>query len=161
MRFSAGIGFFLLVALLASAVLLGRPAGAFVNVPALTFLVLGTLALSFVSFGVRGLARGLHALRVLVVDVSPADLSARDAGVLRGMIVHAYTWAAVLTLVGTVQMLGNLSDPGMLGRGIAVLLLVPFYALLGAECVLRPVLHHVRWKLAGSAEGKSKEGLQE
>ena len=158
---SAGIGCFFLVALLAAAVRLGGPATAFLNVPSFVFLVLGTLALSLMSFGVRGLAGALGALRVLVADVSPADLSSRDASVLRGIIVHAYTWAAVLTLIGMVQMLRHLGDLSMLGRGIGVLLLVPFYAMVGAECVLRPVLHHVRWKLARSAEEDSSESAEE
>ena len=156
MRFSAAIGCFVLVTVLASAVLLGSSAGAFVNAPALVFVLMGTLALSLVSFGARDLALGLYALRVLVIDVAPPNLSDRDAAVLRGTVVHAYAWAAVLTLVGAVQMLRNVGDTHSLGTGIAVMLLVPLYALLGTECMLRPALHQVRLKLAATAEGDPK-----
>ena len=161
MRPSAGIGCFVLIAILAGAVALGASAGAFVNAPSIVFLAFGTLALSLMSFGLLPLARGLWALRVLVADASPTGLSAEDASILRGVIVHAYTWAAVLTLIGMVQILWDLDDPGMLTRGIGVLLIVPFYAMLGAECVLRPALHQVRLKLARPTEEDRSETAEE
>lgn len=109
------------------------------------------------------LARGL----TLVIDGTPgaeaerlmrkelhaiAERHAKGASVLRRAADVAPAMGLIGTLVGLVQMLGNLEDPSSIGPSMAVALLTTFYGAVLGNMVLAP--------LAGKLERKSDdEGL--
>lgn len=123
----------------------------------------GTLALQDHLAGVRNepyLARGL----TLVIDGTPgaeaerlmrkelhaiADRHAKGASVLRRAADVAPAMGLIGTLVGLVQMLGNLEDPAAIGPAMAVALLTTFYGAVLGNMVLAP--------LAGKLERKSDD----
>lgn len=64
---------------------------------------------------------------------------ARSAGVLRRASEVSPAMGLIGTLVGLVQMLGNLDDPGTIGPSMAVALLTTFYGALLANLVFAPL----------------------
>ncbi len=105
----------------------------------------------------------LHRAMGLVVDGLPGDeveriLNAqvretlerhlRSAGVLRRAGEVAPAMGLIGTLVGLVQMLGNLEDPASIGPAMAVALLTTFYGAVLANMVFLP--------LAGKLERNSQ-----
>ncbi|MFT5181747.1 MAG: chemotaxis protein MotA [Alphaproteobacteria bacterium] len=123
----------------------------------------GTLILQEHLAGLRNepyLARGL----TLVIDGTPgaeaerlmrkelhaiADRHAKGASVLRRAADVAPAMGLIGTLVGLVQMLGNLEDPAAIGPAMAVALLTTFYGAVLGNMVLAP--------LAGKLERKSDD----
>jgi chemotaxis protein MotA len=123
----------------------------------------GTLILQDHLAGLRNepyLARGL----TLVIDGTPgaeaerlmrkelhaiADRHAKGASVLRRAADVAPAMGLIGTLVGLVQMLGNLEDPAAIGPAMAVALLTTFYGAVLGNMVLAP--------LAGKLERKSDD----
>ncbi|CAN0401174.1 unnamed protein product, partial [Discosporangium mesarthrocarpum] len=123
--------------------------------------------------GVLSLQKGLAALRsepflarglTLVVDGAPgneaervmraemhatADRQMRGAGVLRRAAEVAPAMGLIGTLVGLVQMLGQLEDPASIGPAMAVALLTTLYGAILGNMVLAP--------LAGKLEKKAAE----
>jgi len=67
------------------------------------------------------------------------ERQARSAGILRRAAEVAPAMGLIGTLVGLVQMLGHLNDPGQLGPGMALALLTTFYGALLANVVLGPL----------------------
>jgi len=78
-----------------------------------------------------------------------ADRHAKGASVLRRAADVAPAMGLIGTLVGLVQMLGNLEDPAAIGPAMAVALLTTFYGAVLGNMVLAP--------LAGKLERKSDE----
>ena len=123
----------------------------------------GTLALQDHLVVLRNepyLVRGL----TLVVDGTPgaeaerlmrkelhaiADRHAKGASVLRRAADVAPAMGLIGTLVGLVQMLGNLEDPASIGPAMAVALLTTFYGAVLGNMILAP--------LAGKLERKSDD----
>lgn len=64
---------------------------------------------------------------------------ARSSSVLRRSSEVAPAMGLIGTLVGLVQMLGNLDDPGTIGPSMAIALLTTFYGALLANMVLAPL----------------------
>ncbi len=64
---------------------------------------------------------------------------ARSADVLRKAAEYAPAMGLIGTLVGLVQMLGNLDDPGSIGPSMAVALLTTFYGAVLANMVFSPL----------------------
>lgn len=64
---------------------------------------------------------------------------ARSAGILRRAGEVAPAMGLIGTLVGLVQMLGNLEDPASIGPSMAVALLTTFYGAVLANMVFHPV----------------------
>ncbi len=106
------------------------------------------------------LVRGLN----LVIDGTPgaeaerlmrkelhaiADRHAKGASVLRRAADVAPAMGLIGTLVGLVQMLGNLEDPASIGPSMAVALLTTFYGAVLGNMVLAP--------LAGKLERKADD----
>jgi chemotaxis protein MotA len=98
--------------------------------------------------------RFLQATLQLLVDGTPTDeidrvltreLQAtaqrhqRSAGVLRRAGEVAPAMGLIGTLVGLVQMLGNLDDPSSIGPAMAVALLTTFYGAILANMVFLPI----------------------
>ena len=78
-----------------------------------------------------------------------ADRHAKGASVLRRAADVAPAMGLIGTLVGLVQMLGNLEDPSAIGPAMAVALLTTFYGAVLGNMVLAP--------LAGKLERKSDD----
>jgi chemotaxis protein MotA len=96
----------------------------------------------------------LHKAIALVVDGTPGDEVERvltteveattlrhlkSAGVLRRAGEVAPAMGLIGTLVGLVQMLGNLEDPSTIGPSMAVALLTTFYGAILANMVFLPL----------------------
>ncbi len=78
-----------------------------------------------------------------------ADRHAKGASVLRRAADVAPAMGLIGTLVGLVQMLGNLEDPSSIGPAMAVALLTTFYGAVLGNMVFAP--------LAGKLERKSDD----
>ena len=98
--------------------------------------------------------RFLQQALIMVVDGAPteeidrvlsqelmatADRHQRSAGVLRRAGEVAPAMGLIGTLVGLVQMLGNLDDPSSIGPAMAIALLTTFYGAVMANMVFLPV----------------------
>ena len=144
MRVSGVLGLILLAALITSAISFGSGAGAFLNVPSVVIVLSLPVALGLLSFGFWDLGLGLFLvianpfLRVMPFAVRP-----RHAAVVKGLIAPVYAAAVIAVLIGGIQMLRavTMDDLSYVGIGVATLLLVPFYAVLLAECLVRPALN--------------------
>jgi chemotaxis protein MotA len=68
-----------------------------------------------------------------------ADRHIRSAGILRRAGEVAPAMGLIGTLVGLVQMLGNLEDPSSIGPAMAVALLTTFYGAILANMVFLPI----------------------
>ena len=68
-----------------------------------------------------------------------ADRHMRSAGILRKAAEVAPAMGLIGTLIGLVQMLGNLNDPSTIGPGLAVALLTTFYGAVLANMVFAPL----------------------
>lgn len=78
--------------------------------------------------------------RVLNSEIqATADRHLRAAGVLRRAGEVAPAMGLIGTLVGLVQMLGNLEDPATIGPAMAVALLTTFYGAILANMVFLPL----------------------
>jgi chemotaxis protein MotA len=64
---------------------------------------------------------------------------AKGAGILRKAAEYAPAMGLIGTLIGLVQMLGNLDDPSAIGPSMAVALLTTFYGAVLANMVLSPL----------------------
>jgi chemotaxis protein MotA len=68
-----------------------------------------------------------------------SDRHVRAAGVLRKAAEVAPAMGLIGTLIGLVQMLGNLSNPSTIGPGLAIALLTTFYGAVLANMVFAPL----------------------
>ena len=90
--------------------------------------------------------------RILRRDIgSTAQRHLKSASILRKAAEVAPAMGLIGTLVGLVQMLGSLNDPGAIGPGMAVALLTTFYGAVLANMVFSP--------LASKLERNSEEEL--
>jgi chemotaxis protein MotA len=67
------------------------------------------------------------------------DRHQKSAGILRRAAEFAPAMGLIGTLVGLVQMLGNLQDPTTIGPSMAVALLTTFYGAILANLVFIPL----------------------
>ncbi len=78
-------------------------------------------------------------------DILSEDMAAasqriqRSAGVLRKAAEISPAMGLIGTLIGLVQMLGNLDDPTVIGPAMAVALITTFYGVLLANVVFNPL----------------------
>ncbi|HUS57339.1 MAG TPA: motility protein A [Planctomycetota bacterium] len=87
---------------------------------------------------------------ILTIDVSTmCDRHAEGKTILESMGAFAPAFGMVGTLIGLVQMLGNLKDPSQVGGGMAVALITTFYGALMANLIFLP--------LAGKLGARHKE----
>jgi len=78
--------------------------------------------------------------KVLNVELrATSDRHVRSAGILRRAAEVAPAMGLIGTLIGLVQMLGNLDDPSAIGPAMAVALLTTFYGAILANMVFMPV----------------------
>ncbi|NVK17362.1 MAG: MotA/TolQ/ExbB proton channel family protein [Methylocystaceae bacterium] len=125
----------------------------------------GVLQLQGVLDNIKG-EQFFHKGLALVVDGTPADevenmmigeleaMAARHhkgANILRKAAEFAPAMGLIGTLIGLVQMLGNLDDPSTIGPSMAVALLTTFYGAVLSNMVLMP--------LAAKLERNSEEEI--
>lgn len=111
-------------------------------------LIPGSFAHRAMTLVVDGLPEDEIA-RMLDIEVrETASRHQRSAGVLRRAGEVAPAMGLIGTLVGLVQMLGNLEDPSAIGPAMAVALLTTFYGAILANMVFNP--------LAGKLERNSE-----
>jgi len=108
------------------------------------------VALEKVSLSDQFMARGVLLVadgteEGLVRAVMETEISfmkkrhAQGQNVLKNMGTFAPAFGMIGTLIGLVQMLQNLSDPGAIGPAMAVALLTTFYGSVLANCVFLPM----------------------
>ncbi len=97
----------------------------------------------FLATGVQMLVDGADEDVVrdgLQIEIAATDERHRTAiSFFRTLGAYAPTFGMVGTLIGLVNMLGNLSDPEQLGSGLALALLTTFYGVLLANLVCNPI----------------------
>ncbi|MBI4183105.1 MAG: MotA/TolQ/ExbB proton channel family protein [Proteobacteria bacterium] len=189
--------------LVAAALVLGGAPGAFVDIPSVLIVIIGTLSITMVSYsltemlragklfmktmffsgrdaseaamqvlqlaeiarksGVLSLQNVLEDLKSeqflykgisLVVDGTPGeevevimrrDMNStlarhqRSAGIMRRAAEVSPAMGLIGTLIGLVQMLGNLEDPSSIGPSMAVALLTTFYGAVMANMLFLPL----------------------
>ena len=80
-----------------------------------------------------------------ITDILSEDMSSasarvqRSANVLRKAAEVSPAMGLIGTLIGLVQMLGNLSNPSVIGPAMAVALLTTFYGVLSANMIFNPL----------------------
>ena len=97
----------------------------------------------FLSKGITMVIDGIpgeQVERVLRLEIiSMMDRHQKSAGILRRAAEFAPAMGLIGTLVGLVQMLGNLQDPTTIGPSMAVALLTTFYGAILANLVFIPL----------------------
>ncbi|MEE8189452.1 MAG: MotA/TolQ/ExbB proton channel family protein [Kiloniellales bacterium] len=97
----------------------------------------------FLSQGISLVADGLPADEIELIlgreQQATQERHLRSAGVLRRAGEVAPAMGLIGTLVGLVQMLGNLDDPSSIGPAMAVALLTTFYGAVLANMVFLPL----------------------
>jgi len=76
------------------------------------------------------------------------DRQLRSASMLRKAAEVAPAMGLIGTLIGLVQMLGNLEDPSAIGPGMAVALLTTFYGAILANMILSPLASKLERNIA-------------
>ena len=97
----------------------------------------------FVATGVQLLVDGADEEVVqesLDIEIAAIDERHRNAiGFFKGLGGYAPTFGMVGTVIGLINMLGNLQDPSQLGRGMALALMTTFYGVLLANLLFNPL----------------------
>ncbi len=98
---------------------------------------------AFMKVGLQQIVDGVDG--DVVRDVLEIELAALDErhgpviGYIKTMGSYAPTMGMVGTVVGLINMLGNLSDPAQLGLGMSVALLTTLYGVIFANLVFLPI----------------------
>ena len=97
----------------------------------------------FLKMGLQQVVDGLDAEAVReVLEIEMAGLDERHRtmiGFYKAAGGYAPTMGMVGTVIGLINMLGNLSDPAQLGLGLSVALLTTLYGVLFANLVFMPI----------------------
>lgn len=97
----------------------------------------------FIATGVQLLVDGVDEEVVqesLDIEIAATDERHRTAiGFFRALGGYAPTFGMVGTVIGLINMLGNLQDPSQLGRGMALALMTTFYGVLLANLIFNPL----------------------
>ncbi len=97
----------------------------------------------FLQLGVQMLVDGADedvVRETLEIELAATDERHRTAiGFFKQLGGYAPTFGMVGTVIGLINMLGNLEDPGQLGRGMALALLTTLYGVLIANLLFNPI----------------------
>lgn len=97
----------------------------------------------FLALGVQLLVDGAD--EKVVQETLEIELAATDErhntsiDFFKGLAGYAPTMGMVGTVIGLINMLGNLEDPGQLGRGMALALLTTLYGVLLGNLLFNPI----------------------
>ena len=101
----------------------------------------------FVATGVQLLVDGADEEVVqesLDIEIASIDERHRTTiGFFKALGGYAPTFGMVGTVIGLINMLGNLEDPSQLGRGMALALMTTFYGVLIANLVFNPLANRL------------------
>lgn len=104
---------------------------------------LGEIDDRFIALGVQHLVDGADedvVRETLEIEINATDERHRSAiGLFKTLGSYAPTFGMVGTVIGLVNMLGNLADPSQLGRGMALALLTTLYGVILANLVFNPM----------------------
>lgn len=131
-KFSAyrAIGTLGLSGLIMAAIVMGGGYG-FVNIPAGLFTFGISFFLLLISFGPDFIA--FIPASLLCLFCSPVRPNQRFAEIAKYGSRYVIGGGTIGALIGMIQMLSSLSDPSSIGMGLAVALVMPFYAILASE----------------------------
>jgi chemotaxis protein MotA len=97
----------------------------------------------FLATGVQLLVDGADedvVRETMEIEIAATDERHRNAiGFFKALGAYAPTFGMVGTVIGLINMLGNLQDPAQLGRGMALALLTTFYGVLLANLIFNPL----------------------
>ncbi len=147
MNFSGIVGLLGVVSIIVVTILLGGPLLDFINIPSFVVVAGLAMAIQFATIGGHDARRALLAIRVFFVEVPAHSLRRKDALNLRAFAVYMYAGAAIGTLTGCIQVLVHLTDLTVLPMATAVMLLCPLYAVVAAECFVRPCANRIDYLL--------------
>lgn len=109
---------------------------------------LETIEDGFLRLGLQQVVDGLDADAVKdMLEIEVAGLEERHRsmiGFFKSAGGYAPTMGMVGTVIGLINMLGNLSDPAELGRGLSVALLTTLYGVLIANLVFMPIANKMQ-----------------
>ena len=104
----------------------------YVHVPSIVALVVFVSGGLVASFGLDQVRRALRASLSGSTPLEPAEAAALSAVLCRGQRL-SWMSGVVLAMIGFIQMMANLSDPSMIGSGVATASLSLLYGALMAE----------------------------
>lgn len=97
----------------------------------------------FLELGVQLLVDGVDEQVVketLEIELAATDERHRTSiDFYKGLAGYAPTFGMVGTVIGLINMLGNLEDPGQLGRGMALALLTTLYGVMIGNLLFNPI----------------------
>ena len=97
----------------------------------------------FLAAGLQSVVDGLESEEVR--EVMEAEIIAMEArhesliGLFKKLVEYAPTLGMIGTVIGLINILGNLSDPSALGTGMALALLTTLYGVFFANIIFSPI----------------------
>lgn len=151
MRVSTIAGLVVVAGLILIVMASGGQLGVFADIP--SFIIVGGTAvcLQLMAGGMGGIFDLPRQFRVAFSGAVGA-IHARDARSLRQLAIRLYVGGAIGVLVGLIQVVALLHKPEYIGPSVAFILETFLYAVVFAECLVRPC--------AGRIERLSREGQQ-
>lgn len=102
----------------------------------------------FLRSGLQLIADGIEAdtiREMLEIDIASLDERHRSMfGFFEALGGYAPTFGMMGTVIGLINMLGNLSDPSQLGLGMSLALLTTLYGVLFANLLYLPIANRLR-----------------
>jgi len=158
-NYSGIVGLLGVVSIIVVTILLGGPLLDLINIPSFVVVVGLAMAIQFATIGAHDARRALLAMRVFFVEVPANALRRKDAINLRAFAVYMYAGAAIGTLIGCIQVLNNLTDLTVLPIATAVMLVCPLYAIVAAECFVRPCANRIDFLLS-QKESQARDEME-
>ena len=126
-------------ALIVTAILLGSPLNAFINLPSILIVISGMCCFSLAHHSFSDIKQAFqHAL-----GESASPNLQKDLSVIATVRKTTYGSGVAGTIIGLVQMLQNLDDTSTIGPAMAVAILTAFYAVLLAEFFIDPMANRL------------------
>ncbi len=101
----------------------------------------------YITLGIQLLVDGADeevVRETLEIELAATDDRHRNAiGFFKTLAGYSPTFGMVGTVIGLINMLGNLSDPSQLGKGMAMALLTTLYGVLFANLVYAPIANRL------------------
>jgi chemotaxis protein MotA len=101
----------------------------------------------YVKLGIQLLVDGADedvVKETMEIELAATDERHRNAiGFFKTLAGYAPTFGMVGTVIGLINMLGNLSDPSQLGKGMAMALLTTLYGVLFANLLFQPLANRL------------------
>ncbi len=139
------VGEFLFIGLIAAASIAGGGPLDFLDFPSLLIIVGGCFGLTIISFSFKDIS---NALSQVFGESGGRDELRQAAYFWFTMIRNLLAVGAIGTLIGVIQMLGNLEDASTIGPSMAVALITFFYAIFFSGILPLPAYYIIQRRLA-------------